>query len=290
MSRILPAGILRMSVVFAVLCGAARGGEFEVLRDIPFVERDSETLKADVYLPDAAGPLPGVIAIHGGSWLSGDKSRMIVYCEKLAAAGFTAVSINYRLAPKDQFPAQIEDCKAAVRWMRKNAATYKLDPQRLGGLGYSAGGHLAALLGTTDVSSGLEGADTDGTDTRLQCVVAGGAPCDFRAMPADLRRLAYWLGGTRAEKPRAYELASPANFVSKDDPPMLFFHGDADTLVPIQSAQSMIAKLSAVGVPAQLYAIHDAGHIPAFHDAQATVETVKFFETHLKKPSAPAGK
>ena len=111
----------------------------------------------------------------------------------MAKHGYAACSINYRLAPKYPFPAQIDDCKSAVRWLRSHAEKYKIDPARIGGFGYSAGGHLVALLGVTDRSDGLEGPDAtaDSPSTRLQCVVAGGAPCDFRALPADSSRLAY---------------------------------------------------------------------------------------------------
>ena len=129
---------------------------------------------------------------------------------------------------RTQFPAQIYDCQAAVRWLRANAAKYKIDPDRIGGYGYSAGGHLVALLGALDDDDFREpGLPADAPSARLQVVVAGGAPCDFRALPADSKRLAYWLGGTPAEKPDAYRDASPANYVTADDPPMFFFHGGA---------------------------------------------------------------
>jgi acetyl esterase/lipase len=259
--------------------------EVAIVRDLDYVQRDSGPLKADVYLPAGEGPFPAVLAVHGGAWRAGNRVQMAVYAQKLAAAGFTTVSINYRLAPDHKFPAQIEDCKSAVRWMRKNAAKYKIDPTRVGAVGYSAGGHLVALLGATDPSCGLEGPDADSTSTRLQCVVAGGAPCDFRPIPPNSERLAFWLGAVRAEKPEIYELASPASFVSKDDPPILFFHGDADTLVPIAGAEAMVKQLGAAGVPAQLYTIAGAGHIQAFLDPKAQDETVKFFEENLKRPA-----
>jgi triacylglycerol lipase len=189
------------------------------------------------------------------------------------------------LAPKHPVPAQIEDCKSAVRWMRKQAGQYKIDGQRIGALGYSAGGHLVALLGATDESCGLEGADADGTSTRLQCVVAGGAPCDFRDVPTEDRQLAFWLGGTRADRPQLYELASPAHFVTRDDPPMLFFHGGADSLVPIAGARAMVEKLTAVGVPTRLYNVEDTGHMRAFFDDGAHRESIKFLSKHLQASS-----
>jgi acetyl esterase/lipase len=172
--------------------------------------------------------------------------------------------------------------------MRKNADKYQIDPARIGALGYSAGGHLVALLGTTDAGSGLEGPDADGTPTRLACVVAGGAPCDFRRVPRGMDQLSYWLGGTRAEKPEAYERASPANFVTHDDPPMLFYHGEEDRLVPLFGVRRMVEQLTAEGVPAELYVVGAAGHVPAFLDSAARERAVKFLNEHLKPP-LPAG-
>ncbi len=276
------------AVGMTVLACSSRGGEFTLTRDVVFVQRADEALKADLYLPHGERPTPGILSVHGGAWLTGDKAQMALYCERLASAGFAVMSINYRLAPRDPFPAQIEDCKTAVRWMRNNAARYHVDRQRIGGLGYSAGGHLVALLGTTDASNGLEGPDADGTSTRLQCVVAGGAPCDFRATPPHVRRLAYWLGGTRAEKPSTYDSASPARFITKDDPPMLLYHGEADALVPIDSPRAMLDELTRAGVPARLYTIPQAGHLPAFRNAAAIDEVVRFFQENLQSSAQPA--
>jgi triacylglycerol lipase len=272
--------------VFLADTSGLSAGEFQSVRDVTYVQRGDEAIKADVYVPDGAGPFPGVLVVHGGAWRIGNKMQMMRFARALAAEGFSSVAINYRLAPEHPFPAQIEDCKSAVRWMRKNSDTYKIDPQRIGAVGYSAGGHLVALLGTTDASCGLEGPDADGTSTRLQCVVAGGAPCDFRLTPPNSEGLAFWLGGTRAEKPQAYELASPAKFVTKDDPPTLFFHGDADRLVPIFSPKAMVRSMTEAGIETRLYVVEGAGHMQAFGDEQAQVEAVQFFADHLKGAAA----
>lgn len=284
--------IIRVAMLFWVCAlasaASARAGEFQTTRDVVYVERGDSQLKADVYLPNEPGPLPAVLLVHGGAWRQGNKSHMTLYANKLAAAGFTCVSIAYRLAPEHPFPAQIEDCKTAVRWMRANAAKFKIDPARIGALGYSAGGHLVALLATTDPSSKLEGPDADGTSTKVACVVAGGAPCDFRLIPPNVKGMAYWLGGTRAEKPEVYEQASPAKFVTPDDPPTLFFHGDADRLVPLGGVRRMQSALDAAGVTAELYLVQGAGHVEAFLNPTAVGESVKFLEKHLKtSPAAP---
>lgn len=280
-----PVRLCALFGLFVLGSGAtgAVAGEFESVRDVAYVKRGETEIKCDVYVPDGAGPFPGVLVVHGGAWRIGNKLQMMKFARALAAEGFTSVAINYRLAPEHPFPAQIEDCKSAVRWMRKNAAMYKIDPARIGAVGYSAGGHLVALLGTTDSSCGLEGPDADGTSTRLQCVVAGGAPCDFRSTPPNSAGLAFWLGCTRAEKPQAYELASPANFVTKDDPPTLFFHGDADKLVPILGAKAMMQSLTEAGIPTRMHVVEGADHMRAFVDPQAQAEAIKYFQEYLKK-------
>ncbi len=192
------------------------------------------------------------MAAHGG-W--DRESQLASVAARFAEHGYTAVAISYRLAPQSKFPAQIYDCQAAVRWMRTHASEFKIDPQRIGGFGYSAGGHLVALLGTLDDSEFKEaGVPQDAPSDRLQCVLAGGAPCDFREMPADSSFLAYWLDGTRSEKPDNYRNASPATFITPDDPPMYFFSGVDDALVPIASPQKMVASLQKAGVTAEMHA------------------------------------
>ncbi len=264
--------------------GKPETGKIVEHRDVTYVERDGGPLLADVLVPPGEGPFPAVLVVHGGAWMTGNKSKMAPVGRLLAEHGYVACTINYRLAPKNPFPAQIEDCKAAVRFLRSHAAEYHLDPQRIGAFGYSAGGHLVALLGTTDPASGLEGSDApaDGPSTRIQCVVAGGAPCDFRAMPPGNQRLAYWLGGTRAEKPDAYELASPTKFVSKDDPPVFFYHGEADSLVPPDSPRGMHAELKTAGVPSELFTVPKAGHVEAVRDPAALAAALEFLDKHLK--------
>ncbi len=264
---------------------AAAEDKFREFRDETYVQRDGQSLQADILVPQGDGPFPAVLVVHGGAWMTGNKSKMAHVATVLAEHGYVACAINYRLAPKHPFPAQIEDCKAAIRWLRTNAERFRIDPERIGGFGYSAGGHLVALLGTTDAESGLEGGDApaDGPSTRIQAVVAGGAPCDFRGIEPNNQRLSYWLGGSRAEKPQAYELASPARFVTKDDPPIFFFHGEDDTLVPLGSPRAMQAKLNTVGVPCDLFTVPKAGHIETVRDPAATKAAIEFLDKHLKK-------
>src|SRR3954463_10561651 len=217
----------------ASLCRAAEP-TVDVLRNQVFVERDSGPLTADVYRPRGAGPFPGMLVVHGGAWRMGARADLASLAYKLAEHGYTAVAIDYRLAPTYKFPAQIYDCQAAVRWMRAHADELKIDPTRIGGFGYSAGGHLVTLLGTLDDKELREpGLPADAPSARLQVVVAGGAPCDFRVLPGDSNRVAFWIGGTRNNIPKEYPPPAPASFTTADAPPMYFFHGQQDLLVPV---------------------------------------------------------
>jgi acetyl esterase/lipase len=260
---------------------------YDVVRNQVYVVRESGPLAADVYVPRGDGPFPAVLVVHGGAWASGTREQLAGVAQGLARAGYTSAAISYRLAPQEPFPAQIYDCQAAVRWLRSHAAEFKVDPHHIGGFGYSAGGHLVALLGAMDDDDLREkNVPTDAPSARLQAVVAGGAPCDFRVMPANSSRLAYWLGGTPAQRPQAYEQASPTNFVTADDPPMFFFHGGADNLVPIKSPERMVERLKEVGVPVEFHVVPEAGHIGAVVDRSALKLAVAFADRHLKGTSA----
>ena len=261
---------------------------FETHYDVVYAERDGVQLAADVYIPREGGLHPGVLVVHGGAWMMGDRDQLAEIARRLASSGFTAVAISYRLAPKHPFPSQIEDCRDAVRWMRTQAKKYKIDPTRIGGFGYSAGGHLVALLGAMGGDPDQHSADQQATgepqpSMRLQAVVAGGAPCDFRLLPPANQMLAYWLGGSRAEQPDNYKLASPAQFVSRDDPPMFFFHGEKDAVVPLLSPVAMNVLLKLAGVPSQVFTVAGAGHIGAAHDEQALAAAFEFFQVHLQQ-------
>jgi acetyl esterase/lipase len=267
---------------------AVSAGEVDVTYGEIYVDRESGPLKADIYVPRGEGPFPGVLVVHGGAWKMGNRWQLGGVAQLLAEHGFTAVAISYRLAPAYKFPAQSDDCKAAVRWMRSNAARWKIDADHIGGFGYSAGAHLVSLLGTTGPEDGLEGiADaTKLPSTRLQAVAAGGAPCDFRPLPVDTDFLAFWLGGSRGQLPEQYRRASPAAFITADDPPFFFFHGENDELVPLMSPTQMQRELAAAGVSAELYTVPKLGHIACGMDRGAIDRSVEFLEQHLKTASA----
>ncbi len=272
--------LIAAAVVLAASATGVRGEEAaspepEVQRNVPYGDDDDFRHTADIYMPPGEGPFPAVLMIHGGAWTSGSKGHMIGHARTVAEAGYTVVSINYRLAPKHPFPAQIDDCRAALAWMKTNAAKYKIDPERMATYGYSAGGHLASLLGMQCCG------DADGP--QVKCVIAGGAPCEFRDMPANVSALSFWLGGSRSEQPENYRLASPTTFVCKNSPPVFFFHGEKDNIVRLDSPAALDKLLQKEGVKTQFYSISGKGHIGAFLDAKAPTEAVKFLDSVLKK-------
>jgi acetyl esterase/lipase len=224
-----------------------------------------------------------MLVVHGGAWRMGARADLATIAHGLAERGYTAVAIDYRLAPTYKFPAQIYDCQAAVRWMRSHASELKIDPTRIGGFGYSAGGHLVALLGTLDDKELREpGVPANAPSARLQVVVAGGAPCDFRLLPGASERIAFWLGGTREKMPNEYRDASPASFITADDPPMYFFHGQQDMLVPVASPTEMVKLLKGAHITAEMCIVKDAGHIQALFDRGALEHGLAFADKYLK--------
>ncbi len=263
---------------------AFRPYDFDKHGGVVYRRGEDFELSCDIYVPIGNGPFPALLAVHGGGWWSGSKLHWFRHARHLARAGYVVVAINYRHAPKYKFPAQIHDCKAAVRWMRNNAEAYKIDPHRIGGVGYSAGGHLVALLGTTDADDGLEGVlngEEPATSTRLQAVVAGGAPCDFGWIEDDSTRLVYWLGATPAADPDIYRRAAPTSFISDDDPPFAFYHGESDFVVPPSASETMHLQLQRRGLPSHYKLLAGQGHLGAFTDLETMDFAIEFFDRHL---------
>lgn len=278
-------------VVFAGLRVAAWGDEpktpavaekvaepkFKVESNIVYSKAGGKELLLDAYVPTGKGPFPAILVIHGGAWRSGNKAQLMRYAQMLAARGYSAFAINYRLAPDHQYPAQIEDCRAAVKWIRDHASKYKVDPDRVGAIGYSAGGHLASLLAVEgDIHP----------ECRIQAAVAGGAPVDFRNLATTSKAVRDLIGGTKEEKAKEYADASPATHVNKGDAPIFFYHGTADELVGVENVEKMVGALKDVEVTAELYLVKDAKHVPAAMNLAAVEEAIKFFDRHLKNGKA----
>ena len=226
--------------------------------DATYCAVDGVELKMDVYYPfENNGRFAVTMYVHGGGWQKGDKGGGAGEMEfaELQKAGFLVVSVNYRLAPEYEFPAMIEDVKCAVRSLRAHADQYNLDPNRIGVFGSSAGGHLVAMLGTTDESAGFDVGENLEYSSRVQAVVDMFGPAD---LTVDFE------GGGETVR-RAFgsfdlALASPVTYVSADDHPFLILPGEEDALVPIAQSEELLAKLQAAGVQAELVPVANAGH------------------------------
>jgi len=233
-----------------------------VIKDLEYGRGGDLPLYLDIYVPQTPimEPMPAVVFIHGGGWRSGEKYPSQV--KSLAERGFFAVSINYRLSGVAIFPAAVEDCKCAVRWLRANAAEFHVDPNRIGVWGGSAGGHLALMVGCVDQSAGLEGnGGWEKYSSRVQAVCSYYGPSDLSHMQdGDTTAPAQFLGGTLAEKPEAYRLASPVTYVTPDDPPLLMVHGDSDRVVPYAQSVTMQQAYLTLGLKVDLVKVLNAGH------------------------------
>ncbi len=259
----------------------------KALRGLEYVPDKHERHRLDLYLPEkAAGPLPVIVWVHGGGWRGGSKENCPAV--PFAAKGYAVASINYRLSQHAIFPAQIEDCKAAVRWLRAHAKAYNLDPERFGAWGSSAGGHLVALLGTSGDIKELEGGGGNPEQSsRVQAVVDWYGPTDFTRMggkhdsPTSAESLL--LGGPVQEHKDRAAKANPITYVSKDDPPFLILHGDKDTLVPLSQSELLADALKKAGAEVTLRVIRGAGHGgPAFFTPENRRLVEEFFAKHLR--------
>ncbi len=269
-----------------------------VERGLSYGKGGDKDLKLDLAMPKSGdGPFPAVVCIHGGGWRGGSREDLAKrdkslgdrsFIETLAAHGYVAVTISYRLAPAAKFPAQIEDCKAAVRWLRANAKKYKVDPKHIGAVGASAGGHLASLLGTTRKKDGFEGKGGHaGESSAVQAVVNFFGPTNFndKDWSEDVEKffLVPVLGATYKDKPERYRRLSPINYVSREAPPFLFFHGTRDPLVGLRHPRQLAEKLKKVGVSARVVEMEGEGHGWSGKKMVQTLDqTIAFFDEYLK--------
>ena len=229
----------------------------ETLTDITYCSPDNSPQTMDVYFPEAGGPWPALVYVHGGAWMHGDKSEAMMFARGMTAQGYLVVSLNYRLYPAGRYPAMIQDVKCAIRSLRAHAEEYNLDPNRIGAVGVSAGGHLVSLLGTSDQGAGTDVGEYLDQSSRVQAVVAMAPVTDLRRhFPnADIELMRQVGFG----EDNILE-ASPITHVTPDDPPFLLIHGDRDELVPVEQSQLMYERLVQAGVPADLIIVQNAGH------------------------------
>ena len=270
---------LCLFVWFVVARSDSSGIVFE--RDLIYGNAGGADLLLNLSRPrTGTGPFPVVVFLHGRGWREGDRTDMDTLVEGIARLGYVGVTIEYRLVPLAHFPAQVQDCKTAIRWLRAHAAQYRIDPDRIAVVGFSAGAHLAAMLGVTTSADGLEGTGSLGESSRVQAVVSFFGPTDFttRDWPADLERevIVPFLGARYADEPEVYRRASPITYVTKDSAPFLFFHGAKDALVPIDQSRRLAAKLQAAGVYARVVAFEPEGH--GFTDATNQVAMRQMLE------------
>lgn len=281
------------ALLSSVLAPPARAEEpafrFKVDADVPYRTIDGgKDLKMDIAVPAGKGPFPAVLCVHGGAWRFGSRKDLDRLIRFLAAEGYVAASVSYRLLPDAKWPEPIEDCKTAVRFLRANASKYHLDKDRVGALGYSAGGHLAALLGVAGQDAGFEGKDGADQSSRVQAVVDFFGPTDLAKYgddeSAQNSTFTPLLGVRYKDKPEAYTKASPIAYVSKDAPPFLVLHGTRDWLVPPAHSRELCAKLKACGARPELVEIEGAAHGFTGPDARrANDAALKFLAEHLKK-------
>ncbi|MDO9452833.1 MAG: alpha/beta hydrolase [Stagnimonas sp.] len=247
---------------------------FTVKTDVVYTPKDwPQVLKANIYLPDMAGPLPAVLLIHGGGWAAPDRRKdMHSIAARLAKRGYVVVNATYRFAPQYTYPAPVDDLREALKSMHKHAAALKIDPNRVAAMGYSAGGHLAAMLGVLDGPP----------EVRVQAVVDGAGPSDLRKFEEGTL-VSEFLGGTQAQVPQQFIDASPVTHVSKDDPPFFFYHGTLDLLVPDDHSRDFKAALDAVGVHTEWFKQHGLGHVTAFvNDGAAIDAALEFLDRELR--------
>lgn len=264
------------------------------LRDVTYCNADGVDLKMDLYFPaGGAGARPVVLWVHGGGWTQGDKASIPFGRPQLVAAGFVVAAVNYRLAPQYKWPAQIEDVKCAVRYLRAEAGRYGIDPQHIGAWGGSAGGHLVSLLGLAGPEAGFEGhggyADQS---SAVQAVVDMYGPSDLTHYGLSVRGrevIGNVFGSVPTQAAEALRRASPVTYVSGNAPPFLILHGTADTTVAPAQSQELYDRLHAAGADATLVWVQHGGHgfVPVGGRPQPGIlaisrDIVSFFQRTLR--------
>jgi acetyl esterase/lipase len=248
----------------------------EMAAGIVYASPGGRDLQLDLFLPKSGDrPFPAVVYLHGGGWSGGNRNQFHRQAAHMATRGVTGACVQYRLSGEAKYPAAIEDARAAVRWLRENAMKYRIDVERIGAAGGSAGGHLAALLGTTE--------------PRVRAVAAFNPVLDLPALAPAAgsanNAIAAFVGATYLENAKLWTDASPITHASRRSAPILILHGTADATVPYQQAVDMLKKLKDAGATAELFTAEGAPHgffnrPPWYEKTLAAME--EFFERTLK--------
>lgn len=259
--------------------------DVEIIKNLEYSYVDNTHLLLDLYIPKSINnkPLPIVVWIHGGGWQNGDKNDSPLI--DLTRYGFAIASIDYRLSGQAKFPAQIEDVMEAVSWLRTNAKKYNLNPKFIGAFGHSAGGHLAALLGT----SGEEG-------SKIQAVCDLCGPTDFTKVFGTTNKegqkyidyenaVINLIGGKPEEHIEKVKAANPINHITNQAPPFLLIHGNKDMVVPYSQSMILFDALITKGLKAEIIIAENQDHGLDFEadNKKLVVKIVKFFRKYLRE-------
>lgn len=248
------------------------------LIDVTYCNMDGLPQKLDLYFPSSGGPWPVVIHVHGGAWMHGDKSEAAGLGAVLNTEGYVVAAVNYRLYPPARFPDYIVDVKCAVRFLRAHATEYNLDPAHFAAAGASAGGHLVALLGTSDQSAGFDVGEYLDQSSRVQAVIDISGPSDLSQhfQNNDLASLMIVAFGSKQ-----IAAASPVTYATSDDPPFLILHGDNDGIVEVEHAYILNNALLAASVPVKLVIVKNGDHSLNAPDGSATPTQAEIWKMEL---------
>ncbi len=271
----------------------------KLCRDVTFCNANNCNLNGNIAFPSQGkGPFPAVVIIHGGGWLYGSYREYTLLATRLAEKGYVAMTASYRLAPDHRFPAQLHDVKSAVRWLRAHAAQYRVDKDRIGVFGHSAGGHLACMLGTTCGHKDLEGnGGFKNESSSVCCVVCCSCLTDLAHMHQCHKEVTFgfltkaavekFVGAPPDKAPDSYAKASPITYAAKTSPPTLLIYGTKDSVVPIAQSQRLGEKLRTAGAPVEILPVQDAAHdFNGEFARRAEAAMIDFFDRHLRGTKA----
>jgi len=281
--------ILSFSLAIVVLAHSASAADVVFEEGLEYTNPDDQHLKLNLARPKGfSGKAPAVLCIHGGGFRAGKRERWNALCKQLAERGYVAITVTYRLAPKYKYPAAVHDVKAAVRWLRANAAKYNIDVERIGVVGDSAGGHLVQFLGVTGGVARFEG---DGGNAKfsssVKCVVNYYGPSDFTksyGKSVDAAKvLPLWFGGDLSTHRKMHIEASPLYWVTPAAAPTLLLHGSEDPYVNHEQAVWIRDRMKAAEVEVELVSLQGAGHgFRGEHAKKAESAMFDFFKRHLQ--------